>query len=604
MQETLYSTTPWVRLEKGELGARASTRYAKLIRIYYGLTRSRLGSKTLISSAVIDLFDLANMTTKRVKLHIIGTCLLFLIIFPITEIRAGSEISISVFARFKEGILAQYISETGSIPFAQELVSGSPLLEVTNNIVHNFVSALIAAIVSDVTGLPVEDVYFLPLFTPIFILAQALVVTRLLQEPAAFPIAVLFSVSFQYLQPVYISGIHRGYLAWTLFFVLLLYLLVSKDDTFYRSSIGILVLIPIFVSSAHTLPAATLVFFFVLSALKNINGDRETFVWIVPVLFISVVTYYALIFKWLGDAAIQFIIFSSYLVESGDISPGLISGSIGLHSSIPVASISQPALYKIFYALANLIAFGLAVTSVIIRGKYALSVKNIEFLDMFLIAIVFQGIANIALQSVFPSSGGINPLFLGLFFTPLFGCIVVLHVSAYIDINLESAQSASSYVRPLLVVLMVILLILPAFTIQIWQPNTPRGELTTISEENEQQIEWVQQYSQGDVTSSFNVLSAYFFKGGRKGYIPRPGNPPYSTDQTAKRFVEVYYNDPVAASSSADTYIVTKQMKHVGIFNIGSFITKPNPELSYSLSKSSKWSKVHSVGSSETFVET
>ncbi len=261
------------------------------------------------------------------------------------------------------------------------------------------------------------------------------------------------------------------------------------------------------------------------------------------------------------------------------------------------------SLYDAARWVARLTALGLVGTAALYRGVALWrSPENVTeamtTLDVLFVGVMVQGVASVFILPFFAPSGGISPLLLGLFVTPVFGGYLL---DRLLDSYLRPTVPWRKVVTAGLVVLLVSA---PAFAVFTAKPTTDGMQIISTTETDVEQAEWADaNLPDRRLTSDFTTLSTYYTVGGDgRTHLPRGGSPAYSSGPTARLLVETYYTNPPLVAGAADAYLVRGQMEEYGMAHRASITTVPNPDLSTSLSRSPLWSKVYTTGSDETFV--
>ncbi|WP_152419055.1 hypothetical protein [Haloferax volcanii] len=358
--------------------------------------------------------------------------------------------------------------------------------------------------------------------------------------------------------------------------------------------------------AVHTLPVASLLLFTSLFVFSNITDTKliDRLVYLTGICVI--IAYNTVVFDWIGKVFLKFSVAittinynsPSVFISSLSTSAGLYPGLKALGHSFTVNSLYSHAItYSNVLAL-SLVGFLFAYRLYVILSQK--SITEMSQLDNLLGAFGIQGFAGVAILPLFAASGGFSPLTLGLIIAPLFGSI-----SLYLIFKRIWSTDTTNTLRIGLIIVILIAVVAPAFVAFSYKPMSDGQISFSTTPENKAQITWTGSYTKQDqrVFSDFNSLSRYYaIIGPGKTYIPPTGSPAYSTEETAGKVIEYYYEDPASVQVEANVYLVSHQMIDQSMFHLGAITTEPNPELDEQLSRSGDWNKVYSTGKDYTFV--
>ena len=543
------------------------------------------------------------------KYGLLGYVLSVLIFIPISVYKSQTSLPIDPYWRYQGILWASNIKSTGSIqrsPFSEH----SYLLRWANDFVHNFTAPLIVTIISEVTGMTVQSVSNLPIFTFAIIFSTGIISKRITRNPKAFPLAILLGISFKFRMIQIVNTAHRGSLGWALFLTIIAFIIITESRDSKKRILGMSILLVPYSASVHTLPIASVIFFASFFAISRYYSGELLPASVLGVTLIVVTAYYTLLFPWLGQVVIKFIS-SLFIIEEpiGRIidntllRTGSTSGNV---SPLNTEYLKEETSNNVYYTYALWISFSSAVIicflAVLIRIKERIqdwgTSSGISLIDVVFLSLILQGIADIIIQPLFASSGGIDPFILGFFVTPIFGSYSILKIENYL--NLQSSET-----KQIAAVILLIVLLIPASFSYSYRPLDEGTQSQATKPEDRTTLEWNKQYisSEETIISDFDSLSKYYAIGGQsKTYLPRSGEPAFANSTDANHLINLYYRKPSQTGNRVgDVYIVSRSMKGNQIFHLGSIKTSPNKGLGPKLSNSSHWNKVHTAGSGTTY---
>lgn len=548
---------------------------------------------------------------NRVKLYFVSVLLSCTILVPISTLRAETAVSADVYWRYQGEMLSSYILHHEGLYLEQfqspQSMASKPfpthslLARWPNRFTDNFLAPLIVSIVSLITDSETLWVASLPLFTFAMLFSQLVVTKQVFSTAIAVPVGMIFAVSYRYFVPHLTTNAHRGALAWALFFTLLSYLFVLNNRKGVLPIVVIGSISLMLPMSAHTLPLVSIPFFIVLFASDRLRHSHSLpGIWLILIVTI-IVTYNGFIF-WFFPQAFKKLLISALVLNNSGF---LLNFSIFSNSSAVLTTPLRKFLlatsttdYLPLYMTASIFAVVVATFSVALRLHKLVEYRNLrglEKLDVLIIAVCLHGVFLTLSLPFFAPSGGNDPRLLLLFFTPIFGTCVILNIQRM----LEGRIKREWY----LVGIVIVVLITPAFSVQILSSQSEYSQLNDISESQLSQVDWASNRLTQRVTSDFNTLSLYYAAGGRgESYLVVPGEPSYGANEKAQKVIKLYYTDPASAHNKAGAYMVTDSMQKRGLIHLGSLETVPNPALTNQLKRSNQWNLVYTNGHDRTFV--
>jgi len=544
------------------------------------------------------------------KFGVLGFCLSLLLFIPVYVYRSQSLLPIDPYWRYQGIIWASNIKNTGGLeqsPFPDH----SYLLSWANTFLHNFAAPMIVAIISEITGITVQNITNMPLFAFAILFSTGVIAKRVTENPKAFPLAIVLGVAFKFRAIQMMNTAHRGALSWSLFLTIIAFLLVLRSQDNKERILGFSVLVITFQTSAHTLPISSLVFFVGIFILARFT-ERDLFpAPVAAVLVITVFGYYTILFGWLGRTVLKFIasirllndplslLVDSFFLQSGSASP--------INPSVISKYLLQktPSLFVYNYALRLSLVTAVVISclGVLIRFREHIKQKvrfsRLSTVDIVFFALIIQGLVGIVVQPLFAGSGGINPLVFGIMVTPIFGSYSLLKLGQFTSIRLSDR-------RRLIAILLLILVLLPAMFSYTYRPMPDGSQALESKPEDKAMLTWNNQYITTDevIISDFDTLSKYYsFGGNSRTYLPQAGEPAYAEPSRANHLVDLYYRSPAETGKEAgDVFIVSRSMQRYQLFHLGSVKTVPTSKLDKKLSRSTSWNRVYTTGSGLTFV--
>jgi hypothetical protein len=326
-------------------------------------------------------------------------------------------------------------------------------------------------------------------------------------------------------------------------------------------------------------------------------------------LVISVIiAYYSIISLWIPEVIKKLII---GITSVGFVGPvdlvtnfGQYLSGAGTINSVLVPylySFQIPATFSVIIWIARISALSLTSLGLLIISFEFIKTREFKRPQVIAMAFIIQGISFAFIIPLFAPSGGISPIKLLLFFTPIFG-------GYFASKSFQYTSNTNIEIRHIVVCILTVTMVLSLFTsgmiISTWKPNLDNSEISTTSESEILYLNWAGKYADGGtIFSDFQTLSSYYTIGGTgksKIYIPTP--PVYNSKSDSESVVRLFYKNP--QSVDADSYLVSNSMEQKGMYHLGTVFTKPNRRLGSELSKNHTWVKVYSSSGGKVFVKT
>ena len=531
--------------------------------------------------------------SRNIKIQLSTFFLAFTALIPATYIRSKARFPIDPFKRYWGQIIPEKIAETGayeSTMFPQH----SELLIMANSQIHNPQNYILITISHLVSGLGVDAVHFIPLYTIPLILTIGLIARRISGSEKVFFVATILSLGYQFRVMQWFSAAHQGYLVWYFFFSILLFLLITRKQTNPYTTVGLLLLATGFVLSDHTVPLTALSFFTVLYISdKVLSTDLFSFKLFSLILSIVVLNY-GIISSWLTGSAVTLLVnisgssstgigLTSFLVTSGNIHPDLAPYRVLLGREHPIIY----RMMAVFSSVSAVILFGIAtfkrIYNYVTKSQDSYNTVGNTLLIAFISQLIFYASSTV----FFAYSGGIDPTILGLFVAPIFAAPLIVPVS-----RLELTTQGRK--KTMAVLLIVVIVIAAPIVTTFWRAQIDANGPRNLSDSSIEEINWYIEHQNPIQTtvSDLNTLSYYHALGGR-GPTFLPSGPDLSSDTVVNQMINTYYTNPEESYENSDVYITNSIMSERAISNRGGLKTAPNPNLNRQLSGSPKWQKVY-----------
>lgn len=542
-----------------------------------------------------------SMTVRKSKVALIGLCLSTTILLPLRFVWANSSIPTDPYWRYQLALLAQGIVETGHVQ--SDFVNNSPLVTWAESFASNIGSPLFVAVLTAITDLSPEVVRFLPVFAIAFVLGQGVLAYVLIGRQGVFPVAVLIGVAYSFLQLHTLATPHRVSLGWAMFIHLIAMLLLIYRTGNRNGTIGVLVLLAGVVIAYQTLAIVALIFICLMYIIGRILDQPVVPFRTLSLIVTVCVLYYGMVYDWIPILFLKVGISTGAVVFSSDRIVDMVIGSI--RTSGAVNPLLDPYIYtframveyRTVAILSRLVAVVVAVSAFVVKVRAWNQDTSAAFdrVSVVLGAIAGLGVVDIVLLPFFATSAGTDPLILGTLMMPVFFAVVYSRI----------LRRQKSRRRAVLAILVLLIVVGPALVTTFSGPLLPAGQTQSMSNSDRTTLEWGAEHdAPGPLTSDFYTLSAYLtLGGGEETYLMNPGEPAYSSDESARSLINTYYDSPPSVASSANTYIVSERMVTQKMLHLGSIATKPNPDLNDDLVDSSKWNQVYTSGSGRVFTE-
>jgi len=553
------------------------------------------------------------MSEKR-KAQLICLCLSGTVFTVVARMRNITPLPLDIYKRFQVELIVSGTLQDGYLASAGG--PGNTLYPRAESLIHSPANPLIVLKITKITDLSVLEAQSLPIYAFIFVLSQIVVCRRLVRPQVAYIVSPAVSILLLFPISRIISTADRHILAW-IFFLFLVWFMLARGQikSKYLATCTFLIISIGFIISDHTHPVSLSVFLLTVTIGSRISS-QHLIKWRELVLYAAIsVSYFFLLFKW-GPSI--FVTLFRFLEQGVDFSIQSFTRTPVAEPVIPYVREVSPSSYGDIYFWWSIIPRILALLGVCAGGSvWLLSIfrrinlgsnsldnlrsqisrypDTISKVDIFMIGLVIQMIANIVFTLLFASSDGLSPIVFSIVTAPILIAYAVGNTPLHQWLpNVASADNHKSIKN----LCSVVILILLTVTNPILMFSIPDASYSATDRPGLAGIEWtVQHGAEGQtISSDFNTLSAYVSLGGRLGlYLPKPST--FRENERSSVFIDTYYRNPPKVFSKSHIFILSNRMVNDGMYHLGGLATKPNQNLDKQLSVNKTANKVHSAGS-------
>jgi len=515
------------------------------------------------------------------------------------RVRRQSGLALDPYWRFKGRVVAEQIVAKHSVVPEQELIDSLTYFSVTA-----WVNIIVPMLVSElhyITGLDIGTISTLPVLVLPYLLAHGCLTHILFNRRSAFAVGLVASLSAVHPLLHLLDSPHRVLYSWTMFFFIIVFLVRTYGEKNALSTSAFIIFSVAFLTSYNTWAVASIVFFSALVFSEHRFGDSVVSLSQYSLFVVLVISYFVLFYKWL--IFVFELLFG--LIFLGDV-PSMFANPLSVLKSRelsgPITDVflsqSPSTLYRLV-SISHLSTLIIAALGLFLHRLYhhresirrVAPVTNWTILDSIVFAILVQAGADIVFRPLFLQSGGVNPLLLGLFFSPVFVAGILFRAMP----TVRDYRSGNISATRVTLVVIVTVGLLSGIGASVLAPTTPEYELGSVSPSETAQIRWIADFSKDDkIVGDFNIVSGYYTVGGRgEVYLPLSRRSEYTSPEAQWTYLRIYYEDPASAGpiNGVTMYSTSNRMSRVGIYNTASKPTQPT-NVGSSLDKARDWDKI------------